>query len=158
MQPLINRDDAMDDMLTRGKQVLALQPFSVLLGAELLGFSEAGAELKIPIRTELMQQHGFVHGGVISYAADNALTYAGGGALGAGVVTSEFKINYVKPALGDFIVARATVVHAGRNQAVCRCDVYVSSGGNESLCATAQGTIARLGQSSEPRAETGTAA
>ena len=142
----------MEDLLTWGRQVLASQPFSVLLGAELVGFSEGSAELRIPIKAELKQLHGFVHGGVISYAADNALTYAGGSALGAGVVTSEFKINYVRPAMGDFIVARATVIHAGKNQAVCRCEVYVSSDGRESLCAVAQGTIARLGQSSESRA------
>lgn len=142
----------MEDMLVWGRQVLSSQPFSVLLGAELLGFSKGSAELKVPIRAELMQQHGFVHGGVISYAADNALTYAGASILGPAVVTSEFKINYVRPAMGDFIVARATVVHAGKNQAVCRCDVYVSGDGNETLCATAQGTIARLGQSSESKA------
>jgi uncharacterized protein (TIGR00369 family) len=118
----------------------------------LLRFSAGSAELKVPVRAELKQQHGFLHGGVISYAADNALTYAGGSALGKGVVTSEFKINYVRPAVGDSIVARATVVHAGRNQAVCRCEVYVSDKGAESLCATAQGTITRLGQSSESKA------
>ena len=139
----------MEDRLTWGRQVLASQPFSVLLGAELLSFSDSSAELKIPIKAELKQQHGFVHGGVISYAADNALTYAGGGALGSSVVTSEFKINYVRPAMGEFIVARATVIHAGKNQAVCRCEVYVSSQGAESLCAIAQGTITRLGQPSE---------
>ncbi len=82
----------MEDMLTWGRRVLDSQPFSVLLGAELLGFSPGSAELRIPIKAELKQQHGFVHGGVISYAADNALTYAGGSALGPGVVTSEFKI------------------------------------------------------------------
>ena len=92
-----------------------------------------------------------MHGGVISYAADNALTYAGGSTLGPGVVTSEFKINYVRPALGEFLIARATVVHSGKSQAVCRCDVFVSSQGSESLCATAQGTIARLGQPAEPQ-------
>lgn len=136
-------------MLAMGRQVLASQPFSVLLGAELLRFSEGGAELKIPITAQLKQQHGFVHGGVISYAADNTLTYAGGSVLGPGVVTSEFKINYVRPAMGEFIVARATVIHAGKNQAVCRCEVYVLDKGSESLCATAQGTITRLGKSSE---------
>ncbi|MGH8286690.1 MAG: PaaI family thioesterase [Steroidobacteraceae bacterium] len=134
----------MEDMLTWGRQVLAAQPFSVLLGAELVAFAEGFAELKIPIRTELKQQHGFVHGGVVSYAADNALTYAGGSVLGPALVTSEFKINYVRPAVGDYLIARATVVHAGKSQAVCRCDVFVSSEGKESLCATAQGTIARL--------------
>jgi len=136
----------MEDMLTWGRQVLSAQPFSALLGAELLHYSSSRAELKIPIKDELKQQHGFVHGGVISYAADNALTYAGGAALGPNVVTSEFKINYVKPALGDFIIAQATVMHAGKNQAVCRCDVFVSDQGKEALCAVAQGTITRLGQ------------
>jgi uncharacterized protein (TIGR00369 family) len=142
----------MEDMLAWGRRILASQPFSVLLGAELLSFQEGSVELKVPLRPELQQQHGFVHGGVISYAADNALTYAGGSALGPSVVTSEFKINYVRPAMGEYIVARATVIHAGKNQAVCRCDVYVSSNHNESLCATAQGTIARLSQPPESRA------
>ena len=142
----------MEDMLTWGRQVLASQPFSVLLGAELLTFRKGSVELRVQLRADLKQQHGFVHGGVISYAADNALTYAGGSVLGPSVVTSEFKINYVRPAMGEFIVARAAVVHAGKNQAVCRCDVYVSSGGSESLCATAQGTIARLGQPPASRA------
>jgi uncharacterized protein (TIGR00369 family) len=142
----------MEDMLTWGRQILASQPFSVLLGAELLAFREGSVELKVPLRADLKQQHGFVHGGVISYAADNALTYAGGSVLGPSVVTSEFKINYVRPAMGDYIVARATVVHTGKNQAVCRCDVYVSNGGGESLCATAQGTIARLSQPPESKA------
>ena len=141
----------MEDMLEWGRKVLASQPFSVLLGAELVGFSPGSAELRIPMKPELKQQNGFVHGGVISYAADNALTYAGGSALGPGVVTSEFKINYVRPALGDVLIARATVVHSGKNQAVCRCDVFVSSQGGESLCATAQGTITRLGQPSETK-------
>jgi hypothetical protein len=92
----------MEDMLTWGRQILASQPFSVLLGTELLSLSEGSAELKIPIKTELKQQHGFVHGGVISYAADNALTYAGGSSLGTVVVTSESKLNYVRPAMGEF--------------------------------------------------------
>ena len=135
----------MDEMLELGRQVLALQPFSVLLGAELTGFSVGSAELKVPIKEELKQQHGFLHGGVISYAADNAITYAGGSALGPNVLTSEFKINYMRPAIGDFILARATVIHAGKNQAVCRCDVFAVKGKAENLCATAQGTITKTG-------------
>lgn len=141
----------MKDMLTWGRQVLASQPFSVLLGAELLGFFAGGAELKVPVKAELKQQFEFVHGGVISYVADNALTFAGGSVLGESVVTSEFKINYLRPAKGEFLVARAAVIHAGKNLAVCRCDVFVSNKGVESLCATAQGTISRLGQVAESK-------
>lgn len=131
-------------MLDLGRKILASQPFSVHLGAELTGLAEGAAELSVPIRPELAQQHGFVHGGIVSYAADNALTFAGGTVLGTAVVTSEFKINYLRPARGEFLVARATVVHHGKRQAVCRCDVFTSEDETETPCATAQGTIVRL--------------
>lgn len=134
----------MEEILAIGRRVLASQPFSVLLGAELLLFGDGAAELKVPITPQVKQQQGFVHGGVISYAADNALAFAGGSALGSAVVTSQFTINYVRPGIGEFLVARAAVVYAGANQAVCRCDVFASKDGEERLCAAAQGTIVKL--------------
>ena len=131
-------------MLQLGKQALETQPFSKLVGAVLTKFDQEGTELRVPIRDELKQQHGFVHGGVLSYVADNALTFAGGAALGPGVVTSEYKLNYVRPAIGQEVIARAVAVHAGKSQAACRCDIFVINDGKETLCAIAQGTIARL--------------
>jgi uncharacterized protein (TIGR00369 family) len=130
--------------LAMGRDVLASQPFSVLVGAELAALSPGNCELHLPVTAQVLQQHGFVHGGVISYAADNALTYAGGTALRVPVVTSEFKINYVRPAIGERLIARAHAVHSGKSQAVCRCDVFVMKGGEEKLCAVAQGTITAL--------------
>jgi uncharacterized protein (TIGR00369 family) len=130
--------------LAMGREVLAAQPFSRLIGAELAAFSKGHCELHVPIGESVKQQHGFVHGGVLSYAADNALTYAGGSALGLPVVTAEFKINYLRPAIGERLIARAEAVHTGRTQSVCRCDVFVIQGGVEKLCAVAQGTIAAL--------------
>ena len=86
---------------------------------------------------------------MISCAADNALTFAGGTALGPAVVTSEFKINYLRPAMGTVIIARADVVYAGKTQAVCRCEIYyINENAEELLCAVAQGTIASLQQAS----------
>lgn len=133
-----------DGLLNMGKAVLAAQPFSVLIGAELVSFSKESVELQVPVTDKIRQQHGFVHGGVVSYAADNALTYAGGSVLLAPVVTSEFKINYVRPAIGEMLIARAKAVHVGRTQAVCTCEVFVRADGVEKLCAIAQGTIAML--------------
>ena len=134
------------DLLQLGRRVLAQQPFSVLLGAELTAFEPGRAELRLPVRDHLKQQHGFVHGGAVSYLADNALTYAGGSVMpGQAVVTSEFKINYLRPAQGDALLARASVIYAGKTQTVCRCDVFAITGPEEKLCATAQGTIAPLG-------------
>ncbi len=130
--------------LALGQGVLASQPFSVLIGAELHQLSSGQCELHVPVTDQIRQQHGFVHGGVVSYAADNALTFAGGTALGQPVVTSEFKINYLRPALGERLIARAHAVHSSKSQAVCRCDVFEVKGGVERLCAVAQGTIAAL--------------
>ena len=130
--------------LAMGREVLASQPFSRLIGAELVALSPGRCELHVPITEAVQQQHGFVHGGVLSYAADNALTYAGGTALRVPVVTSEFKINYLRPAIGERLIARAEAVHTGKSQAVCRCDVFVLKDGVEKLCAVAQGTIAAL--------------
>lgn len=134
----------MTDMLDAGRRVLAAQPFSALLGAELTGFSDGTVEFTIPVRPELTQHHGFVHGGAIASLADNALTFAGGTVLGPAVVTSEFKINFLRPAMGEFLVARAVVVHHGKRQAVCRCDIFVSHRAGLTLCAVGQGTITKL--------------
>lgn len=134
------------DWLTHGQTVLASQPFSQLIGAELILLEPGKAELAINVSENLKQQHGFVHGGVLSYLADNALTYAGGAALGGPAVTAEMKINYVRPAIGERLVARAIAIHTGKTQSVCRCDVFVIKDGQEKLCAVAQGTIAAMSQ------------
>lgn len=130
----------MSEMLAYGRKVLSEQPFSVLLGAELTAFEPGSAELSLTLRKDHLQQNGFAHGGVVSYLADNALTYAGGSQLGP-VLTLEMKINYVRPAIGDRLVARADVVSAGRTQAVCQCKVFGIADGEEKLCAVAQGTV-----------------
>ncbi len=137
-----------DAFLAMGREVLASQPFSVLIGAEMHAFKRGAVDLQVPIVAQLKQQNGFAHGGVVSYLADNALTFAGGSAMGVPVVTGEFKINYVRPAVGDRLIARARAVHVGRAQAVCTCDIFAVQGGVEKLCALAQGTIARLSEPS----------
>nr|WP_281560805.1 PaaI family thioesterase [Thalassomonas sp. RHCl1] len=58
------------------------------------------------MRHELKQNHGFVHGGVVSYLADNCISYAATSVFG-NCVTSEYKVNYVRPALGEPLVAVA---------------------------------------------------
>jgi uncharacterized protein (TIGR00369 family) len=61
--------------------------------------------------------------------------------LGSAVLTSEYKINYLRPASGETLVARASVVNAGRSQAVCRCEVFTTGAGRkETLYAAALGT------------------
>jgi uncharacterized protein (TIGR00369 family) len=130
-------------MLETGRKILAAQGFSRLMKAELMRWSGELTEFRVPLSEDTNQHLGMAHGGVVCYAADNAMTFAGGAALGARVITAELKINYIRPAIGSALIARASALHAGRTQAVVRCDVYVvaEDGRSEKLCATALGTI-----------------
>ena len=133
----------MSDLLDFGRQVLESQPFSRLLGTQLLEIEKGKAVLQLSITPNLKQQHEFVHGGVLSYLADNCLTFAGGSVLGDSV-TSEYKINYVRPAIGQELIATAWVQHQGANQAVCKCEVDVVDGETRRLVAIAQGTVTKI--------------
>ncbi|MEV0029057.1 PaaI family thioesterase [Nocardia sp. NPDC050793] len=125
----------------QAEQVLAAQPFAGLVGTEITRFGDGAATLVIPIRPELGQQFGFVHGGVLAYAADNALTFAAGTVLGANVLTGGFTITYLRPAAGVRLRAEASVTGSTRRQAVVRCEIYAESEeGEVVLCAVAQGT------------------
>jgi uncharacterized protein (TIGR00369 family) len=122
--------------------IFKAQPFTAFLGAELKSCGPGVAEIGLPIRAELTQQHGFLHGGVLSYLADNAITFAGGLALGSNALTSEFKINYVRPAQGAYVLAKASARSTGKRQAVCQCEIVsLDASGTETLCALAQGTV-----------------
>jgi uncharacterized protein (TIGR00369 family) len=82
-----------------------------------------------------------VHGGGILSVADTAMSFAGGTVLGNRVVTSELKVNFVRPAQGQSLVSRANVVASGKRQAVVRCEVFTVQNDLETLVALAQGTI-----------------
>ena len=133
----------MSELFNFGKKILENQPFSTLLGAELVSLETGKAKITLAIRQELTQQHGFIHGGVICYLADNCLTFAGGSILGDSV-TSEFKINYTRPAIGEKLIAEASVLSSSKHQAVCACKVMVITHDDEKLVAVAQGTINKV--------------
>jgi uncharacterized protein (TIGR00369 family) len=125
------------------KDAILSQPFTRLIGAKLTRIGEDGVELTLPITEDMKQQHGFVHGGVISYLADNCLTCAGATVLGD-CVTAEYKINYVRPGLGVKLVSEAKVISSGKRQAVCECKIYAFEDDKGVLIAVAQGTINKL--------------
>lgn len=133
----------MDNYLKMGREVLNAQAFSRMMEAELNSLSPGHAEMALNIKTEHKQSYGFVHGGVISYMADNCLTFAGATYLG-NCVTSEFKINYLLPAIGERLTATASVISHTVRQAVCECRLSVVRDGQVSLVAAAQGTIVKV--------------
>ncbi|MFI1580426.1 PaaI family thioesterase [Embleya sp. NPDC020630] len=124
------------------EKVLAAQPFSRLVGARVTGFGAGRAVLEVDVRDELRQQNGYLHGGVLAYAADNTITFAAGSTLGAAVLTGSVQVQYLRPAQGVMLRAEAHVVHAGRRQAVCDCTLIMcAEDGTETVCAIGRGTV-----------------
>ena len=136
-----------DSLAARAAAVLQSQPFSRLLGAELAAATETGVELALEIREEHRQQYGMAHGGVISYLADNALTFAGGIALECDVVTAQMNIHYLRPALGSRLIARAQAISASSASALTKCDVLEIAGREERRVAFATGLVRRAPRS-----------
>jgi uncharacterized protein (TIGR00369 family) len=116
------------------------QPYTQDLGAELLEASPGLVVVALDLAPRHMQQHGVVHGGVLSAMADIALAFAGGLAMDSDAMTSEFKINYLRPARGPGLIARATTLGATARQAVVQAKIY----SGEDLCCVAQGTIIKV--------------
>ncbi len=123
------------------RDVLAAQPFSALLGAELLELGSGTAMLQVALREELLQQHGIAHGGVIAYLTDNAIAFAAGSIQGVTAVTAGLALSFLRPGTGEFLLAEARVVRAGRSRVTCQCDVVARAGEQVRLIAVAQGDV-----------------
>lgn len=116
----------------------ARQRFMQTIGA-VLNRVEAGAvEIAMPYRPELTQQHGFVHAGVVATLLDTACGYAAFSLMpaDAAVLTVEYKINLLRPAQGEQLIARARVTRAGQTLTVCTGDAFMQSDGEEKAVAT----------------------
>jgi uncharacterized protein (TIGR00369 family) len=125
------------------EQALEHSAFAKLLGAELLDFAPGKVSLQLHSRPELCQHHGYMHDAVIGFMIDSGCAWAAASLVGD-VVTSEYKINLLAPALGEKLICRSEVIKAGKRQAVCRADVFAVNQGQEKIVATGLATIARV--------------
>jgi uncharacterized protein (TIGR00369 family) len=122
----------------------AQQPVMNLIGARLTRVEPGIVEIELPFRADLTQQDGYLHAGVITTVADSAAGYAAYTLMPADsrVLSIEFKVNLLRPALGETFVARAEVIKAGRTLTVVRADVFaLNAEGQRELVATMQGTM-----------------
>lgn len=130
-----------DALIDLGRSVLAAQPFNDLVGARLERFDEEGAELVLEIADRHRQQYGLVHGGVLAYLVDNAVTFAAGGVLGTSVITSGVTVSYLRGARAGLLRATGIVAHHASGVAVARAEVVCVVDGSERLVAVGQGTV-----------------
>ncbi|HEX7939214.1 MAG TPA: PaaI family thioesterase [Gemmatimonadaceae bacterium] len=119
------------------------QKFMATIGAEIAGLSAGSVHLRMKIRDDLTQQHGFLHAGALASLADSACGYAALTLMpaDAAVLSIEFKINMLSPARGDSVIARAEVIRAGKTIMACRADVSSVNDTGEKLVAAMQGTM-----------------
>ncbi len=131
----------------------AQQGFMQTLGAKITVIEPGRCEIHVPFRPDLSQQDGFFHGGVSGAIADSATGYAAYSLtpLDTKVLSVEYKLNLVAPALGELLIARGQVIRAGHTLTVCRADVFVVKDGAEKICATSLATIIALAQPSTNR-------
>lgn len=125
------------------EQALERSPFAQLIGFSLTGFAPGRIEMAVRPRHELTQHHGFVHGAVVGFMIDSACAWAAASLVGD-VVTSEYKLNLLAPAIGERLICRSEVIKAGQRQVVTRADVFALRDGEEKIVATGLATIARI--------------
>src|SRR6476620_9557441 len=113
------------------------------IGAELLIVEPGKVEIALPYRSDLTQQHGYLHAGIITTIADTACGYAAYTLMPAGseVLSVEFKVNLLRPAKGERFVAVANVLKPGRTLTVVRADVFANPKRDRVLVATMVGTM-----------------
>ena len=121
------------------------------LGARLGDIEPGRVQIVLPSRPEVTQQDGYIHAGATSAIADSAGGYA---ALtlfpeNSAVLSVEYKINLVAPAVGDHLEAIGTVLKSGRTLTVCQLQVFAVQGGTRSLVAVGQQTLICVPKRSE---------
>jgi uncharacterized protein (TIGR00369 family) len=118
------------------------QAFMTTLGARLASLEVGSAVIEVPFNEKFTQQHGFLHGGVVTSVLDSACGYAALTTmdLDSAVLTVELKINLIKPAAGSVFRAHGKVVRAGRTLIVCTGEVC-AEGDARNIIAVMQATM-----------------
>ncbi|HZE22090.1 MAG TPA: PaaI family thioesterase [Desulfobaccales bacterium] len=113
------------DFEKRVRASFSRQKLMSTLGAELTKVLPGEAEISLPYRDDLTQQHGFIHAGIIATLADTACGYAAFSLMpaDAAILTVEYKINLMAPAVGERFLARGRVIRPGKTLSVCAGEV-----------------------------------
>lgn len=95
------------------------------LRAKLTVIKEGYIEIVLPFNRDYLQHTQLIHGSVIAGIADTACGYAciSLAKENEQMLTLEYKINFLKPARGDYFTAKAKVLKNGARIKVSICEV-----------------------------------
>ncbi len=114
-----------------------------LLGGRITKLRHGLIEITARNRPAFSQQDGFVHAGIMATLADNAAGYATLSTLppGSRVLAVEFKLNFMRPAVGDMLRGRGRVRRLGRTLSLCEVEVEARQNGKWTSCAWGSETV-----------------
>jgi len=132
------------DFPEKVKGIFRAAPFIGDLGIQLKDLGPGWCESVLAVVPKHLQQDGYVHAGVQATIADHTAGGAAGtlAAKGELVLTVEFKINFLRPAQGERLRCRATILRQGRTLNVAESEVFAVRDGTEKLVAKAIVTLA----------------
>ena len=120
--------------------------FTGAAGFRVVTIQPGYAEVALPRRDDLLQFFGHFHGGVITALADQAAGMAITSSLPRGRigVTVELKINFLEPASGAELLARAKTLKMSGSIGVATVEIFSKDGASETLCAFCTATMRAL--------------
>jgi uncharacterized protein (TIGR00369 family) len=136
---------------SRIRSSFARQNMMLTLGAELVHVQRGEVDIALSFRSDLTQQHGFLHAAAVTAIVDSACRYAALSMMpeDAEVLSVEFKINLLAPATGERFVAKGRVLRSGRTLTVCAGEVHAERGAERTLIAVMQATMIALAGTSQ---------
>jgi uncharacterized protein (TIGR00369 family) len=124
----------------------ARQGLMKALGGRLRRIDPGAVEIELPYSDAVTQQLGYFHAAAVAAIADNAGGYAALTLMRSDeeIVAAEFKINFLRPAVGSLLVAEAVVLRLGRTLAVSQATVRAVDGQRTKTVAVMLQTNARV--------------
>ena len=116
--------------------------FDALIGTEWLDDDPTHARARVPVRDDLRQPIGLLHGGVMSSLVESVCSRATALAVldeGMAAMGQSISVNFMRPITEGHAEVRAVARHRGRTTWVWEAEVLDAE---ERLCALAQMTIA----------------
>ena len=104
--------------------------------------------IKIPKQEMMTRKHGMFNGAMIASLVDVSSGYAAVSHYedDCYVVTVELKVNYLRPAIGDFLLSKAYVLKGGKKISTIRTEIFAvdENSGKETHAATSLVTMMRI--------------
>jgi 1,4-dihydroxy-2-naphthoyl-CoA hydrolase len=123
--------------------VVKSTPYLKHLGIKLVEIGEDFAVMKMPMKEELRQPYGLLHGGATASLIDTATAFAVIAAIGRDekATTVDLTVHYLRPIIDETTTCTAKVVRAGKRLITVSAEVHNEAG---KIIATALSTYVKV--------------